>query len=355
MRVSLAVAALLVAAPAVAQGWESGERFNLAARMAHWRVRGVSVAVIDDCRVVDARGFGEATAAGVPVTPATLFQAASISKPVTAVAALRLAETGGVSLDADVRGVLRQWTLPGTAWVTLRGLLGHAAGVGGHGFPGYARGAALPTLAQLLDGAAPANTPPIRVETPAGAWRYSGGGYEIAQAVLEDASGEPFAALAERLVLAPAGMRDSAFDQPLAPDRDGRAATGFDARGRPLPGGWRVHPELAAAGLWTTPADLARFAIGVAASMRGERGLLSPERARAMLARGSGDWGLGVALGPAGGTRRFGHAGANAGFTSEFVLYPDACRGAVVMTNADRGQPLIAEVLRAISDAYAWR
>ena len=347
MRVSLAVLALVAATPAAAQTWDAG----LAERMAKRHVPGVSVAVVDGCRIVDARGFGVATAAGEPVTPATLFQAASISKPVTAVATLKLAEEGRVALDADVRASLRQWTLPGSAPVTLRTLLGHVAGVNGPGFPGYARGAALPTLAQLLGGARPANTPAIRVDGPAGTWRYSGGGYEIAQAVLEDASGEPFPALAERNVLAPTGMVDSAFDQPLAPERAARAATGFDDEGRPLRGGWRVYPELAAAGLWSTPSDLARFAIAVARSVRGEGGSLSRESARAMMTPGPGNWGLGVALGPEG---RFGHLGANAGFTSAFVFYPARCQGAAVMTNGDAGQALVAETLGAIGAAFGW-
>ena len=347
MRVSLAVAALIAATPAGAQAWDAG----LAERMAARHVPGVSVAVVDGCRIVDARGFGVATAAGDPVTPATLFQAASISKAVTAVAALRLAEEGRVALDTDVRTSLRQWALPGSSPVTLRALLGHVAGVNGPGFPGYARGASLPTLAQLLSGARPANTPVIRVDGPPGIWRYSGGGYEIAQAVLEDASGESFAALAERTVLAPAGMADSAFDQPLAPERAARAAAGFDGSSKPLRGGWRVYPELAAAGLWTTPSDLARFAIAVAQSVRGEGGPLSPESARAMMTPGPGTWGLGVALGPEG---RFGHLGANAGFTSAFVFYPSRCQGAAVMTNGDAGQALVAEMVRAIGKDFGW-
>jgi CubicO group peptidase (beta-lactamase class C family) len=345
-RLSLAALALVAAPPAGAQTWADA----LPERMARLHVRGVSVAVIDDCRIVEARGFGVAKAT-TPVTPDTLFQAASISKAVTAVAALRLVEEGRVTLDVDVRAGLRRWTLLGDSPVTLRALLDHTAGVNGPGFPGYLRGAPLPTLPQLLGGERPANTPAIRVDGPAGAWRYSGGGYEIAQALLEDASGEPFAGLATRLVLAPAAMASSSLGAPLD---SARAARGYDAAGAPLRGGWRVYPELAAAGLWTTPTDLARFAIALAQGARGEGGLLSSESAAAMLTRGPGDWGLGVALGPAGGARRFGHAGANAGFTSEFVLYPDTCRGAVVMTNADRGQPLIAELLGRLAAAYAW-
>lgn len=360
MRLRAAFAAIaMFASPAAAQDWSqvlrevagSTARFTVAQRMARWRVKGLSVAVLDGCRIVDERGFGVADAAGAPVTPATLFQAASISKPVTAIMALRLAEEGRVALDADVRGQLRRWTLPGDAPVTLRALLGHVAGVGVASFPGYAANAPLPTLTQLLDGTPPANTQAVRVDGVGGTWRYSGGGYEIVQAVLEEATGEGFAALARRLVLGPSGMRDSGFDQPPSRERAARAATAFDARGLPMQGRWRVYPELAAAGLWTTPGDLARFALGVARSVRGEGGLLSPESARTMMARGAGGWGLGFAVGPDG---RFGHDGSNAGFTSTLVMNPATCGGAAVMTNADAGRPLIDEVLRAVGEAYGW-
>jgi CubicO group peptidase (beta-lactamase class C family) len=355
VRPSLALAALaLVATPADAQDWTRALRpagATVAGRMAHWRVKGLSVAVVDDCRIVDERGFGVADAAGTRVTSATLFQAASLSKPMAAAAALRLVEEGRLTLDGDVRGQLRSWTLPGDAPVSLRTLLGHVAGIGVASFPGYPAGAPVPTLTQVLDGIPPANTAAVRAEAAPGVWRYSGGGYEIVQALLEDAGGEGFAALAARLVLTPAGMRDSGFDQPPSPERSVRAATAFNAEGSPMRGRWRVYPELAAAGLWTTPGDLARFAIAVARSVRGDSGLLSHQSARAMMTRGPGDWGLGVALGPAG---RFGHTGSNAGFTSAFVLYPEPCRGAAVMTNADNGRALIDEVLAAIGAVYGW-
>lgn len=353
--IALVAAVVALPIPADAQDWTRALRpagATVAQRMAHWRVKGLSVAVVDDCRIVDERGFGVADAKGAPVMPGTLFQAASISKPVAAVAALRLVEEGRLTLDGDVRAQLRTWTLPGDAPVTLRALLGHAAGIGTPSFPGYPAGAPVPTLVQVLSGLPPANTTAVRVDGAAGTWRYSGGGYEIVQALLEDASGEGFAALADRLVLTPAGMRDSGFDQPPAPERARRAATAFDATGAPMRGKWRIYPELAAAGLWTTPGDLARFAIAVARSVRGEGGLISLESARAMMTRGPGDWGLGVALGPAG---RFGHTGSNAGFTSAFVLYPERCQGAAVMTNADEGRALIGEVLAAIDAAYGWR
>lgn len=336
-------------------------RFRLADRMHHYRVPGISVAVIDQCRIVDSRAFGESAVGGPPITPRTLFQAGSISKTVAAVAALRLVEQKKLQLDGDVRPMLRSWTLkPSPALasspVTLRRLLNHTAGLNQVGGTGYERGAPLPTLTQILDGAAPANTPPIRVETaPGEKWVYSSGGYYIVQALMTDATGERFERLAERLVFRPAEMTESSFAQPLDPARAQFAASAAGPDGSPMEGGWRVNPELAAGGLWTTPTDLARLLIALAGDMRGEsEQLLTAGSARDMLTPGLKHWGLGVALARKGNQRRFGHTGHNVGFVSEYVMYPDSCQGAVVMTNADQGGWLITEVLRAIGDAYGW-
>lgn len=344
----------------VVQGLE-GERFPLTARMAHYRVPGVSIAVIENCRIVDARGFGRSAVNGGPVATNTLFQAGSVSKPVAAVAALRLVESGRLSLDADVRDRLTSWTLPasrhlGGRPVTLRGLLSHTAGTNVSGMKGYEPGAPVPTLRQILEGTPPANTPGVHVEIPPETeWRYSGGGYVVAQALMTDVTGEAFPDLMHRLVLRPAGMTSSSYRQPMAPARHRRAAHGTSPDGSALPGRWRIYPEMAAAGLWTTPSDLARFAIGIARSLRGEEGaLLRPETARQMLTRRLGNWGLGVDLSATDVPRQFSHTGRTIGFTSMLIAYPDTCQGAVVMTNGDEGGWLIQELMRSIGDAYNW-
>lgn len=347
---------------AVVIAGREGERFRLEDRMAHYLVPGVSVAVIDGCRIVDARGFGSAAPGMVrPVTRRTLFQAGSISKTFTAVAALRLVEQGTLSLDGDIRQVLTSWSLPDSPslqgrTVTLRGLLSHTAGINQEGGNGYRHDEPLPTLEDILEGRPPANTAPIRVESAPGArWRYSGGGYSIAQALMRDATGIDYPQLMDRVVFRPLRLNDSSFSQPLDARRVPFAARAAGPDGSPLEGGWRVNPELAAGGLWTTPSDVARLLIGIARPARGERGgILASTSARELLARGPGNWGLGVALGPAAGPRRFGHTGHNVGFSSEYVMYPDSCQGAVVMTNADQGGWLVSEVLRAIGDAYGW-
>jgi CubicO group peptidase (beta-lactamase class C family) len=329
--------------------------------MEHFRVPGLSVAVIDHCRIVDARGFGTSAGGAQAITPQTLFQAGSLSKTVTAVAALRLVEKGRLQLDGDVRPALKSWALRDSplllgAPVTLRRLLNHTAGLNGIGGKGYSRGAMLPTLIEILDGAPPANTPPVRVEkAPGSAWIYSSGGYYVIQALMTDVTGESFPRLAERLVFRPAGMTDSSFEQPLDARRSLLAASAVGADGSPMSGGWRVNPELAAGGLWTTPSDFARLLIALSRDMRGDDNrLLRPASTQEMMTPGSKNWGLGVELGGKNRPRRFSHTGHNVGFVSEYVMYPDRCQGAVVMSNADQGGWLVTEVLRAIGDAYGW-
>jgi CubicO group peptidase (beta-lactamase class C family) len=335
-------------------------RFRVTDRMAHYLVPGVSVAIIQDCRIVELRAFGTA-APGRAANPRTLFQAGSLSKTFTAVGALRLVEQGRLSLDTDVRPRLTSWRLPDSPLlegrtVTLRGLLSHTAGINQEGGLGYARGTRLPSLREILDGHPPANTDPIRIITaPGTAWRYSSGGYYITQALMQDVTGSAYPQLMARLVLRPLGLRDSHFAQPLDPRLEPRAATAVGPDGTPLEGGWRVNPELAAGGLWTTPADIARLLIALARSVRGERGgIIGPASAAQLMTRGLGNWGLGVDLGRPGGARRLGHTGHNIGFVSEYVMYPDSCQGAVVMTNADQGGWLASEILNAIGAAYGW-
>ena len=339
---------------------QENARFRLTDRMAHYLVPAVSVAVIQDCRIVELRAFGTA-APGRRATSRTLFQAGSLSKTFTAVAALRLVEQGALPLDDDVRPLLTSWQLPDSPLlagrsITLRGLLSHTAGINQEGGNGYARGAPLPSLRQILDGHPPANTQPIRVTAaPGTAWNYSGGGYYITQALMQDVSGTPFPQLMTRLVLDPLRLRDSHFAQPLAPQLEPRAAAATGPDGAPLDGGWRVNPELAAGGLWTTAADVARLLIAMARSVRGERGaILTRASAAELMAHGRGNWGLGVDLGRPGGVRRFGHTGHNPGFVSEYVMYPDTCQGAVIMTSGDQAGWLVTETLHAIGAAYDW-
>ncbi len=331
---------------------------TLAARMAELNVPGVSIAVIHDGRIEWARGFGATSKAGPPVTPDTLFQAASISKPVFALGVLHLVDAGKLKLDTNVSKYLRSWKLPeneftANASVTLRRLLSHSAGTTVHGFPGYASSAPVPTLTQVLDGIAPANTAPIRVDiAPGSRHRYSGGGYEVAQQAVMDVTNMPLPKLMQETVLGPLGMNQSTFEQPLPPERRSQVAQPHRRDGQPVAGGPHTYPEMAAAGLWTTPTDLARYALGVQAALAGKSKVITAATAREMITPVIENHGIGPLVG--GEVRRyFMHNGGNEGYRCALVAYTDG-DGAVVMTNGDRGGELMGEVIRTIAHIYQW-
>jgi CubicO group peptidase (beta-lactamase class C family) len=348
--------------PPVAVKREPTPAMNLADRMAFYKVPGVSIAVIDQGRIDWTRGYGFADVADKrAVTPDTRFQAASISKSVAAAAALHFVEEGKIDLDRNVNDYLKSWKVPDNDFtreqkVTLRRILSHSAGFTVHGFPGYEAGTPVLTLIQVLNGEKPANTEPIRVDTiPGTKWRYSGGGYTVMQQMLIDVLGEPFPEIMQQTVLSKFDMKESAYSQPLREDWRPFAATAYRSEGTPVEGKYHTYPELAAAGLWTTPGDLARFALGIDDAFAGKsHSVISQAMAQQMLTRQIEEDGLGVFVEGEGQTLQFGHGGANEGFQCNLVAYARAGQGAAVMTNSDSGSRLINEILRAISHEYGW-
>ena len=331
-------------------------------RMRELKIPGLSMAVFDKGRIEWLRAWGMADVASRRrVDPETRFQAASISKPVAAAAALALVSRGRLSLDGDINQHLSSWTLPdneftATQKVTLKHLLTHSGGVTVSGFRGYARGEQVPTLLQLLDGARPANSAPVRVDIPVGShYRYAGGGYEIVQLAIEDETKKPFAQAVRELVLEPFGMRRSTFVQPIPVDLRGKAATGYRPNGDPIAGSWHTYPEQAAAGLWTTPEDLARFALELQTIAAGRsQKVLSRELAAQMLRRQFDEYGLGVGVRGEGAEAIFTHGGSNAGFRCVLVSYRDVGSGVAIMTNGDLGGLILQDIVRAVAREYGW-
>lgn len=333
----------------------------ISAQMKERQVPGFALAVIEDGKIVREQAYGfQDKAQTQPVTPATLFQAASVSKPVAALGALHLVEQGRVSLDEDINSKLHSWHIPENRFtkthpVTLRLILCHSAGLTGSGFPGYAVGAPIPSLPQILDGQPPANTPPVHVDqVPGSQWRYSGGGYLVMQQMIIDVTRESFADYMENAVLKPIGMSSSTFAQPLPERWARRAATGYTGTPpRPVDGRWRVKPELAAGGLWTTAGDLARFLIAVQHSVAGTPNhVISRSLTRQMLTKQKGDSGLGFMLG--GTPPRFGHNGSNVGFDAITVAF-DTGEGAVILMNANTDLEVLKNILvEAIGEQYHW-
>jgi CubicO group peptidase (beta-lactamase class C family) len=331
-------------------------------RMKHYKVPGVSIAFFARGKILWTRAYGYADVSRMnAVTPETLFQAASISKSISALAVLRLVQEGTLNLDEDVNVKLRDWRVRDDDFtkeqkVTLRRILSHSAGLTVDGFPGYLAGEPLPTTTQILDGEKPANTKPVIVDTvPGTIWRYSGGGYSIMQLLLTEVTGRSFPDILDQEVLRPLGMSHSTFVQPLPKSLRRGAATAYESDGRPIEGDFHTYPEMAAAGLWTTPSDLALAAIEVQKDYAGTSNkLLSKDMARQMLTHQKDDWGLGVALAATDHPLRFGHAGSNEGFRCDFEAYIDSGQGVVIMTNANSGDAIIGEIRRAVAQEYSW-
>ncbi len=326
------------------------------------QIPGLSLAVIQGGKIVKARGYGVTEKGGkTPVTAETLFQAGSVSKSVAAVGALHLVDKGKLSLDEDVNAKLLTWKVPHNELtkeqkVTLRRLLSHTAGLTVHGFPGYARDAQVPTLVQVLDGKKPANTPAIRVDIlPGSQWRYSGGGYAVMQKLVIDVTGKPFAEFMQEAVLGPAGMKESTFKQPLPAEKAKLAAAGDYANHTPVHGKWHVYPEMAAAGLWTTPSDLVRFAAAVQGALAGKSTkMLSKRVAQQMVTEEKDHDGLGMFLQGTGKNLRFSHNGRNEGFDTLFVAYAESRRGAAIMINSNENSGSLGRILKAIESEYRW-
>jgi CubicO group peptidase (beta-lactamase class C family) len=325
----------------------------------------LSVVVIDDFKIAWAKAYGATELRGkTPVTTKTLFQAGSISKPVAATGMLALVQAGKLSLDEDVNLQLKTWKVPENEFtkeqkVTLRRLASHTAGLTVHGFPGYDVDEKVPSIVQVLNGEKPiVNTAPIRVDlVPGTKERYSGGGVTIEQLVMMDVTGETFPPLMKRLVLEKIGMSDSSYEQPLPTSWAARTAVGTYASGKPVHGKWHVYPEMAAAGLWTTPTDLAKFAIEIALSRQGKSNrVLTKKTVEEMLTAQPGTDGTGIGFAvPKERPGEFGHNGADEGFQALLVMNWETGQGIALMANSDNGIAVAQELLRSVANEYAWK
>jgi CubicO group peptidase (beta-lactamase class C family) len=341
---------------------EGDSSWTIEARMKHYHVPGVSIAVINNGQLAWTKSYGvmdEETKE--PVTRETLFQAGSISKPVAAYAALKLTEEGKIDLNENANTYLKSWKLPDNEFtkdkkVALKHLLSHTGGLTVHGFLGYSPDLPVPTTVQVLDGLPPANSAAVRVDkVPEESFRYSGGGYTIMQQMLVDVEGKPFADILKEKVLAPLGMNNSTYDQPLQTAQLKMAATGYLPDGSMTKGKRHTYPEMAAAGLWTTAEDLALFAINIQKTIQDDNGnVLSKDMTEKMLTPFVADFvGLGLFLDKIKEDIYFGHGGWDEGFSSEMVAHKTKGYGVVVLTNSNHPE-FISELIRSVARTYGW-
>jgi len=348
--------------PIPLSGTEPPLQLDLKNLMDLYKVPGLSIAVVDNFKIAWAKGYGVREAGGKePVTVHTLFQAGSISKPVAATGTLSLVERGKLSLDENVNKKLKSWQVPDNEFtteqkVTLRRILSHSAGLTVHGFPGYEVGGPIPTLVQIFNGEPPANTAPIRVDfIPGSKFRYSGGGVTIEQQLVMDVTGKPFPQFMRETVLDKIAMSDSTYEQPLPPARAAMAATATRADGMSIPGKWHIYPEMAAAGLWTTATDLAKFGIEIALSKPGKANhVLSETTIREMLKPQIEQVGLGFFLGEYKNPEEFGHNGADEGFQALLIMFADSGKGVAIMANSDNGIAVANYLTQSVAKEYGW-
>jgi len=332
---------------------------SLAEQMEFYKVPGVSIAVINEGKIEWAKGYGvREVGTDSPIDANTLFQAASISKSVSALGALHWVHEGALALDRNINDFLASWKIPENEFtiarpVTLRHLLSHQAGLSGQLMGAYVKGEQVPTFLQMLEGAPPAKTEPVRVVSePQTEFRYAGAGYLIALQAMVDLLGRPYPDLMEEAVLGLVGMERSGYFQPLEYGSVENVATGHDGMGSVFDGYWETMANLAGGGLWTTPSDLCLFAIEVQRALRGESSIISRELAEAMLTVQIGSYGLGFFLRGEDENLAFGHGGDNGGYHNYLFAYAKRDQGVAVMTNGGRGSYLYPEILRSVGIVY---
>lgn len=332
-------------------------------RMALYGIKGASIAVIENYKMVWAKGYGMADVkSNKPVTPQTLFQAGSVSKSVNAVGVLKLVQDEKLDLNQDINQYLQTWKFPYDSLsngkkITVANLLSHSAGLTVHGFPGYANDDTIPSIIQVLDGVPPANTKPVRSAFEPGVrFKYSGGGTTISQLMVQDITNMPYDEYMRQNVLQPLGMTMSSYTQPPGDDQQQWLATGYRANGKEVDTRFHVYPEQAAAGLWTNPTDLCKYIIETQLSLAGQSNkILNTAMTRLQLTPyvDSGV-ALGVFIDRKKGEKYFGHNGADAGFMSAYTGSFENGNGVVVMVNADNAR-LLFEVINSVAIVYEWK
>lgn len=362
----------------------NGDWKSITERMSTHKVPGVSLAIVRNNQIAAVTTYGRVQAGGADWVHAdTVFQAASCSKPVAALGFLRLAQDNLVGLDESVTPKLG-WTLPRRScaparWVskvTLRRLLQHRGGIigngstnpaancsnfdggGGGGFGGYAdvAGVGIPTVQEILEGTSDragvtVNSHAVELTYDPGSMSaYSGEGFVLMMQLLTEQRGVSFRNWMAANILAPAGMTRSTYSL-TAPAYSGPPAAGHTGSGTVITGLRNRYPESAAAGLYTTAHDLARFIIAVnQGGTIGGQTLIDATRYQQMMSDS-----LGMPTANIGtDDETFWHNGSNVGFKCLFQGFPKKKAGYVILTNGDGGDELYPEIQAALIRTYGW-
>lgn len=332
-------------------------------RMAKYKVKGLSIAVIQDHKIAWAKGYGWADEAEQrPVTPETLFEPGSISKTLNALGILKLVQEQKLDLYADINTYLKSWKFPYDSLskgkkITLANLLSHTGGLSTHGFPGHNINGDVPTVIDVLDGKSPAVTPAVRsLFEPDLKFQYSGGGTTISQMILTDLTQQDYATWMYENVLKPIGMANSTYAQPPAKNKRQLCATAYLSDGSPVLGKFHVYPEQAAAGLWMTPRDLCQYIIDIQLAYQGKPSkVLSPEMVKLHLTPYHNESAaMGTFIEDHDGTKYFQHGAGNDGFRGQFYGSLEGGYGVAIFVNSDNAD-IMYEVINSVAKAYNWK
>jgi CubicO group peptidase (beta-lactamase class C family) len=347
-------------------GWvqtQDSVKWTLKERMAFYKIKGLSIAVVHNYRIDWAKGYGWADSAEQrPVTTLTLFQAGSISKSLNAVGVLKLVQDNKLDLYTDINTYLTNWKFPYDSLsrnkkITIANLLSHTAGLSIHGFPGYEQGDTIPSLTQILDGKKPANTLAVRSQFEPGLkFQYSGGGTTISELILTNLTHQSYDRYMWENILKPMGMTNSFYTQPPAIDKQVLLATAYRGNGSEVKGKYHIYPEEAAAGLWTNPTDLCKYIIETQLSYEGKSNkVLSQQFTKLRLTPYiDKSAALGVFIDKRGDAGYFQHGGADEGFLSQYYGSMEDGNGVAVMVNSDNGR-ILQEIVNSVAIVYKWK
>ena len=332
--------------------------FSLQERMKYYEVPGLSIAVIKDNKIEWAKSYGlKLKNSTDSVSLSTKFQAASLSKPLTAIVALKMVDKKKIQLDSSVNSQLTTWKIPENDFttdisITPRHLILHTSGLNVPAYPGYEKDSEIPELIELLNGVGNSNTEPTKVLVkPNTEWRYSGAGYSVLQLLMIEKSELSFPKLMQNELFKPLNITNSSFEQESLHD----IAFAHLENGNVVEKGYHIYPEMAAAGLWTTPVDYAKVICELQKSYRGESNLiLNQKSAQYALSKHWGGMGLGFILRNNGDSTALAYSGGNHGYICDIYSYLHNGSGVVIMTNSNNGAPLIEEIYRSLSKEYKW-
>lgn len=340
----------------------SEKGYNLEERMKFYNVKGLSLAVIHDYKIVWAKGYGWADEKEKsPVTTQTLFQAASNSKSLNGMAILKLAQDQKINLYTDINTYLKSWKFPYDSIsknkkITLADLLSHTSGIKVINFPGYSRKEKIPSITQILDGKKPSNTPAVSSEyEPGKKFQYSGIGTTITRLLVSDVTNRPYDEYMYENILHPLGMDSSFFTQPPPKNKLKQLATGYRINGNEVKNKFRIYPEQAPDGLWSTPTEMAAFVNEIMLTYAGKsQKILNQEMTKLMLSPYHNESAaLGVFVQQRGKAKYFTHGAGNEGFGGQYFGSFTGGNGVVVYVNSD-SREIINEVINSVAYIYKW-